>query len=96
MRRSQRPVPNPRLSLSNENFLVYIMRSSGVRGRVTSGSIEKLRANRINVYDVYGALLEYFSGDALRSWCVLDLENRPLDGWHDIAPEDAERFIPPY
>jgi hypothetical protein len=93
---STEPMPNPRLLLSNECFLVYILRDSGVRGHTTSGIVERISTNRINVYDSHGALLEYFSGDALRSWCVVDLKDKPVDAWLHIAPEDAERFLPPF
>lgn len=64
-------MPNPSLILSIELFLVYVLRASGVHGRMTSGRVERIGPNSINVYDERDAWIEYFSGEALRRWCIL-------------------------
>lgn len=87
-------VTNPRLALSAERQLVYIMRGSGCQGHTTEGSVERIGPSSIIVYNEHGEFLEYFSGDALRSWCVADMNGDPIEGWHSIAAEDGDRMRP--
>jgi hypothetical protein len=35
-------------------------------------------------------LFEYLSGEALRSWCVIDFNGRQLEAWQSVLPQDAE------
>jgi hypothetical protein len=78
------------LELSVERSLVYVLNGTGVRGRLTAGTINQIGAKGINVYDEHGRLMEYVSGDRLRSWSVVDLNDSPIGDWHCIAPEDFQ------
>ena len=78
----------PRIELSIETPLVYVLRRSGCRGRLTIGHVE-LQGLHLNVYDQYGSLVDYVSGDALRSCCVFDNAGIPMRGWTAISPEDV-------
>lgn len=85
-------MPYPTLLLSVEVLLVYVLRVSGCHGRMTTGRIERTGPDQINVYDQHGTWLEYFSGDALRSWCVLHQNGMPHEDWKAIHPDDLERI----
>ena len=86
-------MPNPSLILSIELSLVYVLRASGVRGRMTAGRVERIGSNIINIYDERDAWLEYFSGDALRSWCVLNQQGTPHEDWKAVQPEDVDHVV---
>lgn len=59
------------MTLSNSCILYYVLRESGVRGYLTEGKVALHGSQGIMVYDRYGALNEYISGEHLRSWCVM-------------------------
>ncbi len=79
---------NPSIALSFETSLEYVLRESGVHGRLTVGRVERIGREQLNVYDEHGALLDYLSGTALRTWCVIDVRGVPLEGWSVIQPLD--------
>jgi hypothetical protein len=83
-------VPNPSLILSIELSLVYVLRATGCHGRLTAGSVERIGPKHINIYDEHGTWLEYFSGDALRSWCALNQHGMPHEDWKVVQPEDID------
>lgn len=60
---------------------------------MTSGRIERVGKGEVMVYDRLGELLEYFSGTALRSWCVVDAFGRSVEGWNAVLPGDAEDLL---
>ncbi len=74
--------------LSDQAVLVYILAESGVKGRLTSGRVERNPAGKLTVFDARGEPFDYLSGNRLRSWCVLGPEGKPVDGWREILPED--------
>lgn len=74
--------------------LVYILAESGVRGRLTSGRIERGTNGTLNVFDSRGNRFEYLSGHRFRSWCVLDGAGNPVDGWGEILPGDLPKLTP--
>ena len=74
--------------LSDEIVLIYVLRQSGLQGRLTSGRIERCGSGMLNIFDRYGSWLEYFSGDRLRSWCIFGVNGTPMDGWRRVRPED--------
>jgi hypothetical protein len=76
--------------LSCDCVLLYVLHS-GVRGRVTSGKAELDEREGVIVYDRFGTLNEYISGDRLRSWTVIR-GGTPVPGWSNIMPEDAARL----
>jgi hypothetical protein len=78
------------LELPVERSLVYVLNGTGVRGRLTAGTINHIGAKEISVYDEHGRLMDYVSGDRLRSWSLVDLNNSPKGEWHCIAPEDSQ------
>jgi hypothetical protein len=80
--------------LSDDAALVYILAESGVRGRLTSGSIERGFGDTLEVFDAQGDRFDYLSGTRLRSWCVVDPKGQPIDGWRKILPEDLPRILP--
>ena len=86
-------VPNPSLILSIEIFLVYVLRASGCHGRMTAGMVERIGPNSIKLYDEQGVWLEYFSGEALRSWCVLNQRGIPHEDWKAVQPEDMDHVV---
>ncbi len=90
---SSLPVPSPILILSLELFLVYVLRVSGCHGRMTSGRVERIGPKSINLYDEHDTWLEYFSGDALRSWCVLNHHGMPHEDWKAVQPEDVDHVL---
>lgn len=53
--------------LSWNCVLVYVLRETGVRGRLTSGRIELEASKGLRVYSSGGSLNEYISGARLRS-----------------------------
>jgi hypothetical protein len=79
--------------LSDEVALVYILAETGVRGKLTSGAIERVADGSLNVFDARGNPFEYLSGKRIRSWCLVNGEGKPLDGWRLILPEDAPRIL---
>ncbi len=81
------------MDLSDNAVLVYILKESGVRGRLTSGKIER-RGGSIDVFDAQGARVDYLSGKRIRSWCVVDAKGEPLNGWREILPEDLPKIAP--
>lgn len=81
---------HPKLSLSPEVSLVYVRQESGCHGQLTGGTIERVAPNKIKVYDAYGTFFEYLSGDALRSWCVIDVHGMTLEDWSAVQPEDVD------
>ena len=76
------------MNLSHDCFLIYVLRESGCAGRLAEGRIERL-ASALCVYDTADELIEYVSGERLRSWCVFNLDRKPIDGWCQTRPEDA-------
>lgn len=44
----------------------------------------------MNVYDQYDRLWDYLSGEAFRTWFVLDNSGVPLKEWAHIMPDDFE------
>jgi hypothetical protein len=78
--------------LSDEAVLVYILAESGVRGRLTSGRIERGPRGTLDVFDAHGERFEYLSGHRLKSWCVVGQEEKPIDGWREVLPEDEGHF----
>lgn len=83
-------MPYTSLLLSVELFLIYVLRASGCHGRMTTGRIERTHPHKINIYDEHDTWLEYFSGDALRTWCVLNQNGMPHEDWKSIHPLDIE------
>ena len=80
--------------LSEKAVLIYILAESGVRGRLTSGRVERTGAGTLDVYDTWGNRIDYLSGNKLRSWCVVGAGGKPIDGWREILPEDVPKIIP--
>ena len=79
--------------LSPEASLVYILQRSGCRGRLCSGRVQWFEDGHIHVYDERGVPLDYISGEALRTWCVIDSFDAPINGWHHITPEDDDFLL---
>jgi hypothetical protein len=86
-------VPNPSLILSIELFLVYVLRASGCHGRLTAGKVERIGPASINIYDERDTWLQYFSGNALRSWCVLNERGMPHEDWKAVQSEDVDHVV---
>jgi hypothetical protein len=80
------------ISLSDEIVLVYVLRESGTRGRLTSGRLERTDSSTLDVFDRYGSQLEYLSGDRLRSWCVFAADGMPIVGWRRVSAEDLSKI----
>jgi hypothetical protein len=80
--------------LSDEAVLVYVLAESGVRGHLTSGRVERCPDGTLDVFDAQGNRIDYISGNRLRSWCVLDTHEKPINGWREILPEDLPRIFP--
>lgn len=80
--------------LSEDAFLVYILAETGVRGQLKSGRVERRPDGTIDVYDARGTRFDYLSGNRLRSWSVVNIEGKPIDGWQAIKPEDSPRMFP--
>lgn len=60
---------------------------------MTAGRVERIGPDLINVYDEHNLWLEYFSGDALRSWCIFDRHGLPHQDWKSVQREDAHHMI---
>lgn len=73
--------------------MLYVMRDSGCIGRFTSGRVERAGPAELSLYDQSGALIEYFSGTNIRSWCVFGLDGRRVEGWCEATPEDLPRLL---
>jgi hypothetical protein len=71
--------------------LVYVLRDSGVRGRLTSGRIEFEAGKGVSIYGNSGLLNAYISGVRLRSWKVF-CQGTALPAWSQVMAEDAERL----
>jgi hypothetical protein len=84
---------NPDLNLSEETYLVYVLRESGCHGRLTAGRIERIGTDQLNIYDQYGTLFEYLSGNALRTWSVIKANSLPLEDWSVVRPEDVDLIV---
>lgn len=82
----------PRIALSPERSLVYVLRESGCHGQLTVGEVERTGISTINVYDQRGKLFEYLSG-TLRSWCIANAWGIPVQGWNAIMPSDVARVL---
>ena len=80
--------------LSDEVSLVYVLAETGVRGKLTSGSIERNPSGGLDVFDPHGEKFEYLSGERLKSWCVVGPEGKPINGWREILPEDLPKIFP--
>ena len=80
--------------LSDQACLVYVLAESGVRGKLTSGRIERNPSGGLDVFDQHGDKFDYLSGDRLRSWCVVGVEGKPIDGWGEILPQDLPKIFP--
>lgn len=80
------------MDLSDNAVFVYILKESGVRGHLTSGRIER-RGGTLDVFDARAERLDYLSGKRIRSWCVVDANGQPLDGWREILPEDLPKIL---
>jgi hypothetical protein len=74
--------------------LVYILAESGVRGKLSSGRIERNPSVGLDVFDQHGDKFEYLSGERLRSWCVVGIEGQQIDGWGEIVPQDLPKIFP--
>jgi hypothetical protein len=79
------------MALSSDTVLLYVLHT-GISGRVTEGRIERDGTSGICVYNRYGLREPYFSGERLRSWCVVDSAGRPIGSWCSIHPEDHSRL----
>jgi len=79
--------------LSDDAVLIYVLKESGVRGHLTTGSLERRAGGALDVFDARGDRIEYLSGKRIRSWCVVDGEGQPLDGWREILPEDLSKIL---
>ena len=73
--------------------MVYVIRDSGCRGRFTSGRVERLGPQGLDVYNRYGEVLDYFSGTRIRSWCVFGPDGQRVEGWCEVASEDSSRIF---
>lgn len=80
--------------LSENAFLVYILADTGVRGQLKTGWIERGPDGTLNVYDARGTRFDYLSGNRLRSWCLVNGQGKPMDGWQETRPEDLPRMFP--
>lgn len=80
-------------ALSDNVLLVYILAESGVRGQLKAGWIERATDGIVNVYDARGTRFDYLSGRRLRSWCLVDRNGQPMEGWREILPEDLPRIF---
>jgi hypothetical protein len=59
---------------------------------MTSGRVERVRQDEVKLYDEHGSWLEYFSGNALRSWCVIGQTGMAREDWKSINIINAELF----
>jgi hypothetical protein len=57
---------------------------------LTQGRVERTDGGRINVFDHHGQLFDYLSGDAIRSWCVIDDYGFPIsEEWVSVKLGDV-------
>jgi hypothetical protein len=84
------------MPLSHDLALVYVLHRSGCVGRLQTGRVSRHGATELNVYDSYGSLIEYLSGDTgrVRSWCLVGPMGNLVQGWHSVSIEDVSRFLP--
>jgi len=77
-------------------MLVYVLRPSGLVGRLASGRVVRHESGGLVVYDAYGKITEYLSepGGKVRSWCLLEPHGKPVDGWSEVLEEDRARVFP--
>ena len=91
---------SPRMSasdsvvLSNGFVMIFVLRNSGCRGRISAGRVERTGSGELNCYDQYGILDAYFSGTNIRSWCVLGPDGQAVDGWCKVTPGDSQKIFP--
>ena len=81
------------LCLSSNLILVYVLRHSGLVGRLDSGRVR--RNGGLTVFDRYGRNIEYLSAAAgnVRSWSVLTPDGTSVDGWSDVQDEDRDVLL---
>jgi len=79
--------------LSESAVLVYVLKTSGVRGHLMSGRIERRGPGALDVFNARGDPLEYLSGKRIRSWCIVDARGQALDGWQEILQEDLPKIF---
>ncbi len=79
------------MGLSDSSALLYVL-SSGVAGRLTQGRVERDPTGAVRVYDGRGDVIEYLSGQRLRSWCVVNLAGVRIGPWCSVAEEDRDRI----
>jgi len=84
------------LVLSSGLSLVYVLRPSGLVGRLSSGRVSRNGSEGLVVYDPYGRIIEYLSepGGKVRSWCVLGPAGKPVNGWSEVLEQDRTRVFP--
>jgi len=82
------------MTLSSNCILYYALRESGVRGHLTEGKVSLHERDGLIVYDRFGTLNEYLSGERLRSWTVIR-DGVPVPGWSHIMPEDTTPLTEP-
>jgi hypothetical protein len=84
------------LVLSPELTLVYVLRPSGLVGRLASGRVSRRETGQLVVYDAYGRIVEYLTepGGKVRSWCLLGPAGKPVDGWSQVLDQDRIRVFP--
>jgi hypothetical protein len=84
------------MPLSPELMLIYVLRPSGVVGRLASGRVSRHKTGELVVYDSYGRIIEYLSdpGGKVRSWCLLGPVGKPVDGWSEVLHQDRTRVFP--
>ena len=80
--------------LSDEVSLVYVLAESGVRGKLTSGRVERSPSGKLDVFDPRGNKFDYLSGGRLKSWCVVGTGGQPIEGWQEVALEDIAKIFP--
>lgn len=83
------------LVLSHELVLVYVLRPSGVVGRLVFGWVSRGESGALVVYDRYGKIIEYLSGpeSRVRSWCLMNSTGEPVQDWCELRPEDREKVL---
>jgi hypothetical protein len=82
--------------LSPDLTLIYVLRPSGVVGRLTRGRVSRGEDGELVVYDAYGRLIEYLSGPGgkVRSWCLLGPTGKPVDAWSQVTEGDRTKVFP--
>ena len=76
--------------LSPDLTLVYVLRPSGLVGRLASGRVSRRESGELVVYDPYGRTIEYLSepGGKVQSWCLLGPTGKPVEGWSKVLDHD--------